>query len=96
MSCGTCSGAGLGKLNLNDFWKGFIMAVIGAALGVAYEVLQKGMPSNETAWKNLLVTAGGAALLAAVTYLLKNLGTGTGGQMLSNKPKEEVKDVPKS
>ena len=88
MSCGTCSGAGLGKLNLNDFWKGFLMAVIGAVLGVFYDVLTKGMPTDWPAAQSVLITAGSAAALAAVTYLIKNLGTGSGGQMLTNSPKE--------
>jgi hypothetical protein len=29
-------------------------------------------------------------MTAGIAYVLKNLGTGSGGQLLTNKPKEEV------
>ena len=99
MSCGTCSGAGMGKLGLPDVYKGLIVAVIGAFVGGLYEFIPaifKGGAIDLVLLQKTMVSALGLAIGAALTYLLKNLGTGTGGQFLSNKPKEEVKDVPKT
>ena len=96
MSCGTCSGAGLGKLNLTDFQKGLLVAVLGAVLSVLYESFSKGFPTSWTALQPVLINAAGVGITAGIAYLMKNLGTGSGGQILTNKPREEVKDVPKT
>ena len=75
----------LGKLNLGDFEKGLILAVISAVLTYAYDITQTGTLNFD--WKKI----GAIALTAGIAYLLKNLGTGSGGQVLTNQPKEEVK-----
>ena len=78
--------SGLGKLNPGDWGRGLLMAVIGAVLGVIYEALTKGIPNDWLTVRAMLITSGGAGALAAVSYILKNLGTGSGGQVLTNDP----------
>ena len=71
----------LGTLKLNDFWKGFVMAVLMTVLDFLYQYIgTKG--TFQIDWNQLGLAAGGAAL----AYLIKNLGTGAGGKMLTNTP----------
>lgn len=86
----------LWSLNWNDFGKGLVMAVIGAVLGVLYAAWQNGIPGDWPSVKKTLVYAASTGVFAAITYLFKNLGTGSGGQILTNKSKEDVKDAPKA
>lgn len=74
----------LWQLNFNDFWKGLILAVLTAVLTAIYEGIQKGSYQNIN-WKVVLTVA----ITSAVAYLLKNLATGSGGQVLTNKPPEQ-------
>lgn len=76
----------LGTLKLSDFWRGLIIAVVMAVLTVVYESIQKG--SLDISWNSVLL----AGIGAGASYLLKNLGTGQGGRMLTNAPpKPEAK-----
>lgn len=64
-----------GELNWRDLTRGFFMAIIGAVLGVIYPMIE-----NETLfdadgnillkWKTILMTT----IIAAASYLIKNLG----------------------
>ena len=74
----------LWRLNLDDWTKGLVIAVVMAALTVLYEALQKGGFAAIN-W-NLVLTA---AVGAAITYLIKNLATGQGDKLLTDKPKGE-------
>ena len=80
----------LGTLQLSDFWRGFICSVIMAALDFLYQFIgMKGTWAVD--WSQLGLVAAGAAL----TYLLKNLGTGSGGRILTNAlPKMAIPDAP--
>ena len=69
----------LWSFQLNDFWKGLVIAVLMAVLTVVYETLQKGTLNIN--WNTVLI----AGIGAGVSYLLKNFATGKGGRMLSNK-----------
>ena len=80
----------LGTIKLSDFWRGFIMFVIMAMLDFLYQFI--GMKGTWVIdWSQLGLVAVGAAL----TYLLKNLGTGSGGRILTNAlPKIAIPDIP--
>lgn len=65
------------NLNLKDIFKGLIMAVLGAVLALVYEALSTG-GIDTINWK----VVGAGALLAAVTYLTKNLFTNSEGEPL--------------
>ena len=69
----------LGVIKLSDFWRGLIIAVIMAVLTVVYESIQKG--SFAISWNSVIL----AGLGAGISYLLKNLGTGQNGKLLTNK-----------
>lgn len=75
--------SGLWSLTLTDFWKGFILVCIVAALTVIQNSVSAG--TLHVDW-NLLATT---TITAAIAYLLKNLGTGSGGKMLTNAPPEK-------
>jgi hypothetical protein len=68
----------LGTIKLSDWWRGLVVAVIMAVLTTAYETIQKGL--LEINWNTVLV----AGLGAGISYVLKNMGTGQGGQILTN------------
>lgn len=69
----------LGTIKLGDFWRGLIVAVLMAVLTVIYETVKAN--SLEISW-NAVILAG---LGAGIAYLLKNLGTGESGKLLTNK-----------
>lgn len=67
----------IGKLQLNDWTKGLITAVIAAVLTVLLELLkQKGLDITVIEWQNV----GVIALTAGLSYILKNLGTDEKGK----------------
>ena len=75
----------LGKLRMGDWELGLLIAVISAVLTVAYESVSTGTLNFN--WKNMLAVG----LTAGISYILKNLGTGAGGKLLSNEqPKLEL------
>ncbi len=65
------------QLNSNDFWKGLIVAVFGAALGIIYKTVDAG--SLDFNWMFIFK----AGLLAGLAYLLKQLSTNSGGQLFT-------------
>jgi hypothetical protein len=75
---------------MSDAVKGFITTCIGAALGAILNLIGNGLPSDLVGLKKLGIAAGFAAVLAGIPYIMKQLGTGENGQILTNKPKEEV------
>ena len=64
------------SLNLNDFSKGLIVAVLGAVLGIITGSIEAGSISFDWA------LIGRAALLSALAYLTKNLFTNSDGEVL--------------
>lgn len=69
----------LGALKLSDFWRGLIIAVLTAPLTIIYQSLQAG--SLDIDVKAILLVA----IAGALAYLLKNIGTGFNGNILTNK-----------
>ena len=80
----------IGKLALNDWTKGLLVAVVSAILTVIYDGLSRGVSLNWPSLKPTLLSGLSVGLTAGIAYILKNLSTGSGGQLLTNKPKEEV------
>jgi len=64
------------KWSKSDFVKGLVMAILGGALGTVYGAIEAGTLLSMA----VLKTAGNSALLAAITYLTKNLLTNSQGQ----------------
>lgn len=56
-----------GTLNLNDFWKGFLIAVLSPIFTILITSLNAGSLTFD--WKAI----GGVALAAMLSYLMKNL-----------------------
>lgn len=52
------------SLNLNDWWKGLIMAVLGAIIGLIQGMIETGEFDLNKIWR--------AAAIAIVAYLVKN------------------------
>ena len=67
------------SLNVRDFLKGLLLAVLTAVITFVYEALQTGsLFEPGTIKKGLMV-----ALAALLAYLLKNLFTNTQGEILT-------------
>ena len=65
------------KLGENDFVKGLIVAVLGAALGTIAPAVAAGTLLSMT----VLPGAGQAAIVAGMAYLIKNLVTNSDGKI---------------
>ena len=63
------------KLNLADFGKGLLVAVLSAVFTVVYTTLQAGSLTFD--WKAIAVTA----LTAALAYISKNLFTNSNNEL---------------
>jgi hypothetical protein len=70
---------GLGKIKLSDWWRGLIVASIMAPLTIIYQSVSAGTLVFD--WKAIVV----AAMTGGIAYLLKNLGTGSSGNLFTNK-----------
>lgn len=69
----------LGSIKLSDFWRGLIVAVATIPLTIILESIGKGSLTFD--WKMIVL----AALSGGLGYVLKNLGTGVNGNLLTNK-----------
>jgi len=78
----------LWRVSLGDWEKGLIMAIIGAVIGVLYEAFTGPTPIALTwvALQPVLMSALKGAIVAALAYMGKNFGTGSGGKILTNAP----------
>ena len=72
-------GPGLFKLSWEDLGRGLLVAVLSAVLTALYEYIPNGFAGIK--WEAIATVA----VTAGVAYLIKNLGTGSGGQILTNK-----------
>ena len=72
------------SLNLRDFFKGLVLAVITAVITFAYTALQEGTLFEVAALKKV----GMVALAALLAYLIKNIFQNTQGEMFTNEPKK--------
>ncbi len=70
----------LGTIKLSDWQRGLVIAIIMTPLTIIYQSVSAGTLVFD--WKAILA----AALGGGIAYLLKNLGTGEGGKLLTNKP----------
>lgn len=71
------------KLNLKDFGKGLLVAVLSAVITYLYQAVQNG--SLATIDPSVLLQVAVGALLA---YLLKNLVTNSDGKVLAGEAKK--------
>ena len=69
----------LGLIKISDWWRGFIVAVITIPLTIIFDSATTGVLTFD--WTKIAAAgvAGGCA------YILKNLVTGSGGNLLTNK-----------
>lgn len=66
-----------GKLNIKDYYEGFIATVVGAILTSVYQMLESGVVNLTWAyWKPVLI----GALSAGVLWLLKKTLTNSDGK----------------
>jgi hypothetical protein len=68
------------KLNLNDWQKALIVAILTSPITLIYNSLQSGVFDFD--WKKILA----AALTGGIGYLLKNFLTNSQGQILTTEP----------
>ncbi len=74
----------LGTIKLSDWSRGLIIAIIMAPLTIIYQSVSAGTLVFD--WKAIVA----AAMTGGVAYLLKNLGTGSGGKLLTNKVPDKL------
>ena len=70
----------LWTLKLSDWQRGFIIAVFTAPLTIIYQSVTATPITLVFDWKAII----GAALAGGIAYILKNLATGSGGNLLRN------------
>ena len=69
----------LGTIKLGDWWRGLIIAIATTPLTIIYQSISAGTLTFD--WKAIVTTG----IAGGIAYLLKNLGTGEGGRLLTNK-----------
>ena len=69
--------SGLFKLNLRDFLRGLLVAILTAIIAVIYEAIQTGSGID---WKLVII----AGVTAALGYLSTNLFTNSTGELLTS------------
>lgn len=73
----------LWRVKLGDFGRGLVIAVFTAPLTIIYASLTADPVTLIFDWKAII----GASLAAGVAYIMKNMATGSGGQMFTNSSK---------
>jgi hypothetical protein len=74
------------QLNMSDFVKGLIIAVLTVIVTSVGDIIATGNFPTAAQWKII----GLAALSAAIAYIIKNLLTNSQGQFLTVEPKATV------
>lgn len=69
----------LGKIQITDWWRGLIVAIIAVPLTIIYDSATTG--SLVFDWKKIVA----AAIVGGIAYIVKNLATGANGNLLTNK-----------
>ncbi len=69
----------LGSIQLSDWWRGLIVAIIIVPLTIILDSATTG--SLVFDWKKIVA----AALVGGIAYILKNISTGSQGNLLTNK-----------
>lgn len=71
------------KLNLRDFFKGLIVAILTAVLTFLQTIV---VDPSLYSFKAVIIKCGWVALAAIIAYLLKNLITNSNGEILTPEP----------
>jgi len=71
----------LGTIKISDWWRGLIVAIATTPLTIIYQSITATPMSLVFDWKAII----GAALAGGIAYILKNIGTGIKGNLLTNK-----------
>jgi hypothetical protein len=71
----------LWKVKLGDWGRGLVIAVLTTPLTIVYQSLMATPVTLVFDWKAII----GAGLAGGIGYVLKNMATGAGGNLLSNK-----------
>jgi len=71
-------------LNVRDFFKGLIVAILTAVLIFLQTVI---VDAALLDWKAVFIKCGWTAIAATIAYLLKNLATNSKGEILTPEPK---------
>ena len=71
----------LWKMKLGDWGRGLVIAVLTAPLTIIYQSLMATPVTLVFDWKAII----GGGLAGGIAYILKNLGTGSQGNILTNK-----------
>ena len=69
----------LWRVKMSDWERAFVIAIITAPLTIIFQSVNAG--SLVINWKTILA----AAVSGGIAYIIKNLGTGQNGNMLTNK-----------
>ncbi len=72
----------LWTMKLGDWERGLIIAVLTTPLTIVYQSLMATPVTLVFDWRAII----GGALAGGIAYVLKNLGTGAGGKILTNAP----------
>lgn len=71
----------LWKVRMSDWQRGLVVAIFTAPLTIIYQTVTSTPITLTFDWKAIV----GAALAGGLGYVLKNLATGSGGNLLTNK-----------
>jgi hypothetical protein len=74
----------LWTVKLGDWGRGLVIAIITSPLTIIYQSLTSTPITLVFDWKAIV----GTAMAGGIAYVLKNLATGSGGQILTNAPKK--------
>lgn len=77
------------SLNINDFLKGLLMAVITAIVTTVYTIVEQGGLDFSPANLKLIATS---AVLAMLAYIMKQLGTHEDGRFLVKKKDNSIEN----
>lgn len=69
----------LGTIKISDFWRGLFVAIATTPLSIIYESIKTGGLAFN--WNSIL----SFAIIGGLGYIIKNLGTGQNGNLLTNK-----------
>ena len=68
----------LWTIQMSDFQRGLVVAILTTPFTIIYDSVSTGALTFD--WKKIL----GAAIAGGIGYILKNILTGSGGQILTN------------
>lgn len=71
----------LWTIKLSDWQRGLIVAILTTPLTIIYQSVTATPVTLVFDWKSII----GAAIAGGLAYVLKNFGTGSNGNLLSNK-----------